>query len=105
MLFSRGYGYADISKREPVKPSSMFRVASISKPITAVAVLQLIEKGHLKLDDKVFEVLDHNDDITATGDKFDSRMRDITIRHLLEHRGRLGPRSNGFARGMDRDSG
>ena len=87
VLFSRGYGYADIAKREPVKPSSLFRVASISKPITAVAVLQLIENGLLKLDDNVFEVLDHDNDITAAGDKFDSRMRDVTIRHLLEHRG------------------
>jgi N-acyl-D-amino-acid deacylase len=51
-----------------------------------VAVLQLIEQEKLKLDDRVFEVLDYNDAITAAGETFDVRLRNITIRHLLEHR-------------------
>jgi N-acyl-D-amino-acid deacylase len=44
MLYHRGFGYADRDKREPVESTSLFRIASISKPITAVAVLQLVEK-------------------------------------------------------------
>ena len=87
VVFARGYGYSDVSAKEVVKPTSLFRIASISKPITAVAILQLIEQKKLTLDDKVFEVLNSEDDIKATGDKFDPRLRDITIRHLLEHRG------------------
>ena len=87
IVFARGYGYADIAANEPVTSASLFRIASISKPITAVAILQLIEQKKLNLDDKVFTVLDYETDIAAAGDKFDARLRDITIRHLLEHRG------------------
>ncbi len=86
VVFARGYGYSDIAAKEPVTTASLFRIASISKPITAVAILQLVEQEKLKLDDKVFQVLDYEADIAAAGEKFDARLRDITIRHLLEHR-------------------
>src|SRR6187397_75729 len=46
---ARGYGYADQEKEEVVQPESLFRIASISKPITAVAVLKLVDEGKLKL--------------------------------------------------------
>ena len=87
LVLARGYGYADVAAREPVQPTSLFRIASISKPVTAVAVLQSVEQGKLSLDDKVFDVLDYSADIDAAGEKFDERLRDVTIRHLLEHRG------------------
>lgn len=87
IIFARGYGYSDIATKEPVTAASLFRIASISKPITAVAILQLIEQEKLKLDDRVLQVLDYETDIAAAGEKFDARLRDITIRHLLEHRG------------------
>ncbi len=86
VVFASGYGYADIAAREEVKPQTLFRIASISKPITAVAILQLIEQKNLGLDDKVFEVLDFEDEISLS-DEFDDRLREITIRHLLQHRG------------------
>ncbi|MFK8114373.1 MAG: serine hydrolase [Rubripirellula sp.] len=87
VVFARGYGYADVANAEPVQPESLFRIASISKPITAVAILQLIEKDKLKLDDKVLAVLDHSDNIKSAGDEFDPRWHEITIQHLLQHRG------------------
>lgn len=87
VVLTRGYGYSDIAAKEVVKPISLFRIASISKPITAVAILQLIEQKKLQFDDKVFEVLDYEEVIKATGAKFDPRLREITIRQLLEHRG------------------
>jgi N-acyl-D-amino-acid deacylase len=87
VVFARGYGLADIATGEPVCPESLFRIASISKPITAVAMLQLIEKGKLSEDDKVFDILDFEAEIQAAGEAFDDRNREITIRHLLEHRG------------------
>jgi N-acyl-D-amino-acid deacylase len=86
IVFARGYGYSDIAAKEPVTTASLFRIASISKPITAVAILQLAEQEKLKLDDKIFQILDYETDIAAAGEKFDPRLRDITIRHLLEHR-------------------
>ena len=87
LVLARGYGYADLAELEPVTAESLFRIASISKPISAVAILQLIEQGKLGLDDKILEVLDYSQAIAAAGDAFDGRWRDITIRHLLEHRG------------------
>lgn len=87
LVHARGYGYADLATGEPVQPDSLFRIASISKPITAVAILQLVEKGELSLDDCVFEVLDYNGEMQTAGDKLDPRLKQITIRHLLEHRG------------------
>ncbi|MDA1165362.1 MAG: serine hydrolase [Planctomycetota bacterium] len=87
VVFARGYGYADVAAKKIVQPTSLFRVASLSKPVTAVAILQFVEQDKLKLDDKVFDVLDHAAGIKAAGDDFDPRLRTITIRHLLEHRG------------------
>ncbi len=85
-VFSKGYGYADVASRQRVQPDSLFRIASISKPITAVAILQLIEQEKLDLNDKVLGILDLEAEIEQL-DTFDQRLREITIRHLLEHRG------------------
>ena len=86
LVYARGYGYADIARKQPVTPTSLFRVASISKPITAVAVLQLIERKQLSLDDKVFDILPPA--LPAEKDvSQDKRLSAITIRHLLQHRG------------------
>ncbi|MDX1928796.1 MAG: serine hydrolase [Pirellulaceae bacterium] len=87
LVFARGYGYADLKEKQHVAPNSLFRIASISKPITAIAILQLVDQGKLSLDAKVFDVLDFNSDIAAAGDKFEKRLRDVTIEHLLQHRG------------------
>ncbi len=86
LVHASGYGYADLAQRTPVLPTSLFRIASISKPVTAVAIVKLIEQGKLKLDDKVFEILPFEPHLEE-GAKVDERLRDITIRHLLEHRG------------------
>lgn len=87
VVFERGYGYADIASSETVTPQSLFRIASISKPITAVAVLQLVEQNKLQLDDKLLSVIPYTADIALAGKDFDPRWSDITIRHLLQHRG------------------
>ena len=71
---------------QPVSPTSLFRIASISKPITAVAILQLIEQGKLKLDDHVHDFID-DEPLLSGSAKLDVRQEEITIRHLLEHRG------------------
>lgn len=85
--FASGYGLRDISEKLPVESESLFRIASISKPVTAVAVLQLVEQGHLKLSDSVLDVLNLEHQIRIVGEKFDDRFRDVTIEQLLGHRG------------------
>src|SRR6266496_5860643 len=47
LVYTRGYGWADRENKLPVKPTSLFRIASISKPFTAVAVLKLVELAKL----------------------------------------------------------
>ena len=80
LLYAKGFGYADLEKREPVTPRSLFRIASMTKPLTATAVLQLVETGKLKLNDSVTRVL-------GLQPKGDDRLRKVTIHLLLQHRG------------------
>jgi N-acyl-D-amino-acid deacylase len=84
LLYARGFGYADVDKKEEMKADALFRISSISKPFTAVAIMQLIDRGKLKLDDKVMTVLGLKPPPPRF--KFDERWKKITIRHLLEHR-------------------
>jgi N-acyl-D-amino-acid deacylase len=86
LVYARGFGYANLEAKQPVQPTSLFRIASLSKPITAVAVLQLAEQGKLKLDDKVFDILRFTPHLEAGG-SVDPRLRGITLLHLLQHTG------------------
>ena len=70
---------------EPVKPDSLFRIASISKPITAVAVMRMVEDDLLDLDEKVFEIL--SEFLERAGGVRDTRLGGITVRDLLQHSG------------------
>lgn len=54
IAYTRGYGWADADKQEPVQPTSLFRIASLSKSITALAVMKLVQEGRLDLDAKAF---------------------------------------------------
>lgn len=82
LVLSRGYGMADVANQSPVRADSVFRVASVSKAITAVTVLQLVQQGKLKLDDKVYYIL--NDLHPLTGTSPLSPIYNITVRNLLE---------------------
>ena len=88
LVYARGFGTVDqITADAPppliVSPTALFRIASSTKPITAVAVLRLVEQGRLHLEDRAFEIL--HDLTPAAGAAPDPRLRSITIRHLLEH--------------------
>jgi len=84
LLYARGFGFADVGKRESVKPDSLFRIASISKTITAAATLRLIEQGKIKLDTRAFEFLDLKPHLEP-GATVDERLKSITVQHLLRH--------------------
>jgi N-acyl-D-amino-acid deacylase len=86
LVYARGYGYADLAEQRPVLPTSLFRIASISKPLTAVAVLQLAEQDRLSLEDEVLDVLEGQPCLEGR-EVADPRWREITIGHLLQHRG------------------
>jgi len=86
LVYSRGFGYADVARKVPVQPQSLFRIASISKPLTAVAVLQLAEQGKVRLGDRVLDQVHLRPHLEA-GARFDERWRKITLLQLLQHTG------------------
>ena len=86
LLYARGFGWADRDAKAPVQPDSLFRIASISKPITAVAILQLVDAGKIKLDGPAFALLKLPPHL-PDGAKVDLRLATVTIRHLLQHTG------------------
>lgn len=86
LVYARGFGCADVEQKAPVRPASLFRIASVSKPFTAVAVLQLAERGRLRLDDRVTDLMKLTP-FPARGTPADPRWHQITVRHCLQHTG------------------
>lgn len=86
IVYERGFGYSDLEQQTRMAANTTMRIASISKPITAVAVLLLVEDGRLKLDDQVigYLVRDKKFALPEGADPAGSR---VTIRHLLQHSG------------------
>lgn len=84
LVFAKGYGWADREKQIPATPTSLFRIASISKPITAVGVLKLVEEGRLSLEAKAFDIV-RAEPLLKDGAKMDPRLARITVRQLLDH--------------------
>lgn len=76
---------ADAEAQQPVQPDSLFRWCSISKTITAAAVMRLVEETQLDLDRPVFGILDQF--APYNGKWGDSRLASITVRQLLQHTG------------------
>jgi N-acyl-D-amino-acid deacylase len=94
MVVARGYGLADKATGTRVTPRTRFRLGSLSKPITAVAILKLVEEGKLRLDDPVLPLLG---DLVAPAEAVhDPRVHAITVRDLLQHTG-------GFDRSLSGD--
>jgi N-acyl-D-amino-acid deacylase len=85
LIYARGFGYADVENKTPVQPDALFRIASVSKTLTAVAIMKLVEEGKLDLDDHVAPFIAHL--TPAPGSAVDPRWEQITIRHLLNHTG------------------
>lgn len=50
LAYAEGFGYADLEQRVPARPTTKFRIGSISKPLTATALMQLVEQGKIDLD-------------------------------------------------------
>ena len=85
LFYARGFGFADVENKTPVQPDALFRIASVSKPITSAAIMKLVEEGKLRLDDRVAPLI--ADLAAAPGATVDPRWDQITIRHLLNHTG------------------
>ncbi|WP_294822062.1 serine hydrolase [uncultured Flavobacterium sp.] len=87
LVYSRAFGHADIDESQVTQPYNMFRIASISKPITSIAIMKMAEEGQISLDDHVFGTggLLENHWYFSSASISDTRINDITVRMLLEH--------------------
>jgi CubicO group peptidase (beta-lactamase class C family) len=79
LLEAKAYGIAKLELEVPVSTHSVFELASLTKPLTAAAILMLVDEGRVALDDRVSKYLDETPEI----------WRDITIQQLLCHNGGL----------------
>jgi N-acyl-D-amino-acid deacylase len=85
LVLAKGYGWANVATGEPVQPGTVFGLGSLSKTITAVATLKLVEQGRLGLDDPVTDSLKHIQ--PPRGARVDPRLATVTIRQCLNHSG------------------
>ena len=88
LIYCKGLGWADEQLQREAEAGDIYRMASASKLITAIAVMKLTEEGKLSLDDKVFGEEGILSQFTTFRDK---RAANITVRHLLNH-------TSGFSR-------
>lgn len=80
IVFTKGYGYADLSTKKPVTPETVFRAGSISKSFTSIGIMMLVEEGKLSLDAKLADLMPEL--------KYDNpweKTDPIRVVHLLEH--------------------
>lgn len=82
-------GYGDIAAKKPMQPDSLFWIASVTKPVTATAMMMLVDDGKVSLDDPVEKYLPEFADQTVAVKQENGQVllkkpdRPITIRHLL----------------------
>lgn len=83
LVYLKSYGKMSATDNTPVTDNSLYRIASVSKPITAVGIMKLLEANKLTLDSKVFgtgSILGNDYPTTQL-----ANLTDITVRHLLHH--------------------
>jgi len=85
LVHVRGYGYADPESGRVADPETIYRYGSLSKPITSIATMMLLQDGLLSLDDKPFEILHYLP--AMPGQSEDPRLTSITLEQLLTQSG------------------
>ncbi|MEQ8909613.1 MAG: serine hydrolase [Vicingaceae bacterium] len=89
VIYDRSFGTWDTSMTDTTNPEMMYRIASVSKPITKIAIMKLVQEGKFSLSDKVFgsngllAVHPESHRFQYTYPLIDS----ITVQHLLDHKG------------------
>jgi CubicO group peptidase (beta-lactamase class C family) len=97
-LYHEAFGVSSTTRRTPMTRDTIFNMASMTKPVTSVAIMMLVDEGKLKLDDEVAKYLPKYKDAVVIS-KFNDAdashetrpaKRPITIRHLLTHTSGIG---------------
>lgn len=78
VVYAEGLGVKSINTGDSITTKSIFHMASVSKPFTATAIIQLLEQGKLDLNDRLIKYIPHFK-------MADDRYKDITIKHILTH--------------------
>jgi N-acyl-D-amino-acid deacylase len=87
LIYAQGYGQANVEQAQAVRPHSLFRLASVSKPITALAMLKLVEQGKAALEQPLITLPAMARVLGEETSQTDPRWRKITLLHLLQHTG------------------
>ena len=92
LIHFHSYGYGDIESKIKVEENSIFRIYSMTKPIVSVAVMILVERGIIKLDDKVKNYIADFENLVVFNDSLDFKKpkADINISDLLSHKSGFG---------------
>ena len=98
VLYSGAFGAQDVERAVPMRKDSIFRLASMTKPVTSVAVMMLVEAGKIGLDDPAGKYLPEfaHSEVFETFNELDKTYTSrpaktpVTIRHLLTHTSGLG---------------
>ena len=93
LIFAKGYGWSNAEFGIPLEANMVMRIASSSKLITAVAVMKLCEEGRLSLDSRVFGEKGVLNDTIYSNVIGDERLYDLTVDHLLVHKGGFSGRA------------
>jgi CubicO group peptidase (beta-lactamase class C family) len=91
LVWSKGFGYADLDTHRPADDRTMFKVGSITKTFTAAAIFRLRDAGKLSIDDRV---IDHIEEFGAVR-PLKGKPESITLRHLLCHHSGLSGEAAG----------
>lgn len=85
LVYERAFGYADVARTTPLQPYHLLRVASLSKSVTALAMMKLVETGQLQLTHPVFGPQGYLTAAAYTQEIRDPRLYQVTVQQLLEH--------------------
>lgn len=80
LLYAQGFGFADLERKIPATEKTQYHIASISKTFTTVAIMQLVEQGKVRLDDKLNQYIPWFQGKNKIADA-----NNITIRQVLSH--------------------
>ena len=93
ILMHKSYGYQDIQDNIHMDTSSIFRIYSMTKPLTSLSIMMLVDRGEISLEDSIVTYLPELKDLKVLEGKKECKLnREIKIRDLLRH-------SSGFAYG------
>jgi len=99
-VYRENIGYANFNEKKPIGDSTIFRIFSMTKPVTAVALMTLFDEGKFQLDDNVSKYIPEFSGAmvyNAETKKLEPQIKEMTIRHLLTH-------TSGLTYGWDQKS-